>query len=113
MWTPDDLDIRIIRALASPLSFQWDVRISYAHIAEGLKVDEETVRNRLRRMNDAQFLEGWQLILNPVLLGREAAIVELRVADSESKHEVIQRLKLIEGIMLVDDFYGRELAVLT
>jgi DNA-binding Lrp family transcriptional regulator len=113
MWTPDDLDIRIIRALASPHSFQWDVRISYANVATGLKVDEETVRNRLRRMHEAEFLLGWQLILNPVLLGREAAIVELRVADGESKSEVISRLKLIEGVMLVDDFYGRELAVLT
>src|SRR6266850_3331150 len=113
MWTPDDLDIRIIRALASPHSFQWDVRISYARIAEGLKVDEETVRNRLKRMNDAQFLRGWQLVLNPVLLGREAAIVELRVADTESKAEIISRLNLLDGVMLIDDFYGRELAVLT
>jgi len=113
MWTPDDLDIRIIRALASPHSFQWDVRISYARVAAGLKVDEETVRSRLRRMNDVRFLRGWQLVLNPVLLGREAAIVELRVGDSESKPEVISRLKLLEGVMLIDDFYGKELAVLT
>jgi DNA-binding Lrp family transcriptional regulator len=113
MWTPDDLDIRIIRALASPHSFQWNVRISYARVAEGLKVDEETVRNRLKRMNDAQFLRGWQLIVNPVLLGREAAIVELKVGSGESKAEVISRLKMLEGVMLIDDFYGRELAVLT
>ena len=65
MWTPDDLDIRIIRALASPSSFQWDVRISYARVAAGLGIDEETVRNRLRHMNDVRFLQGWQLILNP------------------------------------------------
>jgi DNA-binding Lrp family transcriptional regulator len=113
MWTPDDLDIRIIRALASPHSFQWDVRITYAHVAEGLGVDEETVRSRLRHMNDVRFLRGWQLILNPSLLGREAAIVELRVGDSESKPEVISRLKLLEGVMLIDDLYGKELAVLT
>ena len=113
MWTPDDLDIRIIRALASPHSFQWDVRISYARVAKGLKVDEETVRNRLKRMNDAQFLLGWQLVLNPVLLGREAAIIELRVGDTESKAEVIARLKMVEGVMLIDDFYGKELAVTT
>jgi len=113
MWTPDDLDIRIIRALASPSSFQWDVRISYALVAAGLEVDAETVRNRLRHMNDVRFLRGWQLILNPGLLGREAAIVELRVGDSESKPEVISRLKLLEGVMLIDDFYGKELAVTT
>jgi DNA-binding Lrp family transcriptional regulator len=113
MWTPDDLDIRIIRALASPGSFQWDVRISYARVAAGLHVDEDTVRNRLRRMNDARFLLGWQLILNPVLLGREAAIVELRVGDSESKPEVISRLKMLEGVTLIADFAGKELAVTT
>ncbi len=113
MWTPDDLDIRIIRALASPASFQWDVRISYARVAEGLEVDEETVRNRLRRMNDAKFLLGWQLVINPVLLGREAAIIEMRVGDSETKSEVISRLQMLEGVVLIDDFYGKELAVTT
>ena len=113
MWTPDDLDIRIIKALASPSSFQWDVRISYAHVAAGLHVDEETVRHRLKHMNDVRFLRGWQLMLNPALLGREAAMVELRVSDSESKPEVISRLKLLEGVMLIDDLYGKELAVLT
>jgi DNA-binding Lrp family transcriptional regulator len=113
MWTPDDLDIRIIRALASPHSFQWDVRISYARVAQGLKVDEETVRNRLKRMNEAKFLQGWQLVLNPVLLGRKAAIVELRVGETSSKPEAISQLKLVEGVMQIDDFYGKELAVLT
>jgi DNA-binding Lrp family transcriptional regulator len=64
-------------------------------------------------MNDAQFLRGWQLVLNPALLRREAAIVELSVGASISKPEAISRLKLLEGVMLIDDFYGRELAVLT
>lgn len=113
MWTPDDLDIRIIRALASPHSFQWDVRISHAKVAARLDVDEETVRSRLEHMKEVRFLRGWQLILNPGLLGREAAIVELGVGESESKPEVISRLKLLEGVMLIDDLYGKELAVLT
>lgn len=113
MWTPDDLDIRIIKALASPSSFQWNVRIPYAQVAAGLDVDEETVRHRLKHMNDVRFLRGWQLVLNPALLGREAAIVELRVDDSESKPEVISRLRLLEGVMLIDDLYGKDLAVLT
>lgn len=113
MWTPDDLDIRIVKALASPSSFQWDVRVPYAHVAAGLDVDEETVRHRLKHMNDVGFLRGWQLVLNPALLGREAAIVELIVGDEESKPEVVSRLKLLEGVMLIDDLYGNELAVLT
>ena len=111
MWTPDDLDIRIVKAMASPHSFQWDVRISYARVAEGLAIDEETVRSRLRHMNDVGFIEGWQLILNPVLLGRKAATVELGVKDPESKAEAISRLKNVECVTLIDDFYGSELAV--
>jgi len=111
MWSPDDLDIRIIKAMASPHSFQWDVRISYAHVAKGLAIDEETVRNRLRHMNDVGFLQGWQLLLNPILLGWEAAVVELRVGESVSKREVISRLRLLERVTLIDDFYDRELAV--
>lgn len=113
MWTPDDLDIRIIRALASPSSFQWDVRISYAKVAAGLGIDEETVRHRLKHMNDVRFLGGWQLILNPVLLGRMAAIVELNVGDSESKAEVISRLSLLPCVTLIDNLYGKDLAVTT
>jgi DNA-binding Lrp family transcriptional regulator len=111
MWSPDDQDIRIIRALASPHSFQWDVRISFANVAGQLAMDEETVRNRLRRMNQVGFLQGWQLILNPSMLGRRAAMVELGVSDPKSKATAISRLRLLEGVTLVDDFYGNKLAV--
>jgi DNA-binding Lrp family transcriptional regulator len=111
MWTPDDLDIRIIKAMASPSSFQWDVRISYAHVAKGLAIDEQTVRNRLRRMHDAAFLKGWQLVLNPILLGRKAAIVELRANGPVFKAVAISQLNLLEGVTRIDNFYGNELAV--
>jgi len=113
MWSPDDLDIRIIKALASPSSFQWDVRISFANVAKRFAIDEETVRNRVKRMNKVGFLQGWQLVLNPSLLGREAAMVELGVSDPESKPSLISRLRLLEGVTLIDDFYGGKLAVQT
>jgi DNA-binding Lrp family transcriptional regulator len=113
MWSPDDEDIRIVKALASPSSFQWDVRISFANVARGLAIDEATVRNRLTRMHEAGFLQGWQLVLNPSMLGREAAMVELGVSDPESKPDAISRLRLLEGVTLIDDFYGNKLAVQT
>jgi len=37
--------------------------------------------------------------------------VELRVGESVSKTEAISRLKLLERVTLIDDFYDRELAV--
>jgi DNA-binding Lrp family transcriptional regulator len=37
--------------------------------------------------------------------------VELRVGESASKAEAISRLSLLEGVTLIEDFYGRDLAV--
>lgn len=111
MWSPDDLDIQIIKALASPHSFQWDVRISNAHVAKGLDVDEETVRNRLRHMKESGFLQGWELAINPIILDREAAIVELQVDDPKTKLRAISELKLMENVTIIENFYGKELAV--
>lgn len=111
MWTPDELDIRIIRAMASPASYQWDVRISYSRLSNRLGVDAETIRARLRRMVEVGFLVGWQLVLNPSLLEREAAVIELRLGETPNKNAIITQLGLVEGVTLIEDFYGHELAV--
>jgi len=62
-------------------------------------------------MHQVGFLQGWQLVLNPSLLGRQAAMVELGVSDPESKPNLISRLRLLEGLTLIDDFYGSKFAV--
>jgi hypothetical protein len=91
MWTTDDLDIPVKRAIASPHSFPWDVHSSDARVAAGLHIDEETARKWLRRMNDARFLRGWHFVVNLVLLGREAAVAELRFGDSKSTSKYFPR----------------------
>jgi len=48
----DDLDVRIIKELASPASPQWNVKQTYSNIARRLGVDEETVRRRLKRAEE-------------------------------------------------------------
>jgi len=47
------------------------------------------------------------------MLGREAAMVELAVSDPESKPSAISRLRLLEGVTLIDDVYGSKLAFQT
>jgi len=108
----DTLDIRIIKELQSPASFQWDPRKSYAALAEILGVDKETVRRRLVRMRKDGFLQGWQLVVNPHLIGREAASVELETVDPEAKGIAIPRIMLVEGVTLIFDFHGKGLQVL-
>ena len=108
----DDLQIRIIKELTSPSSFRWDVRESYARIAEKLGVDEETVRRRVKRARESGFLKGWQLVLNPHLVGRESAGVQIEVDNEQRKNAVISQIEQLDGIVIVIDFHGRGLRVI-
>lgn len=109
--SPDDLDSRILRELASPASPQWDVRVSYAKIAKKLGVDEETVRRRLKRAKERGSLPGWRLLVNPNLLGCEAAAVRLTSGEASLKQDALPKLLLVEGVMVVVDFQGASLLV--
>jgi len=103
---PDALDRRIMRELESPGSFQWNIRESYASVAKKVGVDEETVRKRANRMREAGILKGWQLIINPHILGRESASIELEVKDQSNKQAALSQIELMDGIISILDFNG-------
>jgi DNA-binding Lrp family transcriptional regulator len=107
----DDLDIKIMRELASPASPQWNVRESYSNIARKLGVDEETVRLRIKRAKDRGFLPSWRMMVNPKLIGYEVAGLDLEVADEEKKIEVISKIKHIDGVTNIADFRGKGVVV--
>jgi DNA-binding Lrp family transcriptional regulator len=108
---PDDLDIRLMREIASPASYRWDVTESLSSMARKLGVDEETVRRRLKRAQLSGLLGGFHLIPNPHLLGRDAVEVDLEVAG-EDKDAAISQLELVDGVILVVDFHGKALRVM-
>ena len=110
MLQPDDLDRRIMRELESPGSLRWDIRASYASIAKKIGVDEETVRKRIVRVRESGLVLGWQLVVNPHLIGRDAASVEFEVNASD-KIFAIDQFKLMDGIISVLNFYGKGLQV--
>ena len=107
----NDLDVRLMRELASPGSFRWDVRESYSNIARKLGIDEETVRRRLKRAQLAGVLEGFHLIPNPHLFHMESSAVELEVDNEAKKQEIVSQIRLLEGVVLVVDFHGNRLRV--
>ena len=108
----DDLQIRIMKELASPRSFRWDIRESYASIAERLGVDEETVRRRVKQARQSGFLKGWKLFLNPHLIGWESTGMQLDIDDEERKAEVISQIQQLDGVVILVDFHGRALRVI-
>lgn len=106
MYRLDDLDVKILRALGSPGSLQWNVRVSYSSIARRLGVDEETVRRRLKRAEDAGAFPGWKMMLNPRLIGCEAASLDVDVQDEKTKGRAIDEIKRLAGVIKILNFRG-------
>jgi DNA-binding Lrp family transcriptional regulator len=106
-----NLQLKIMRELASPRRFGSSLRPTYSGIAKKLGIDEETVRVRVRQAQRTGLILGWQLAINPHLLGREATSVLLEVKDPSSKPAMISKIKLIDEVVLIMDFYDRPLRV--
>ena len=113
MIQPDGLDKKIVKEMLSPASLQWNVRQSFHNIAKRLEVDEDTVRRRVERMRKAGFLRGWQIIVNPHLIGCEAASFDLEIAKSDAATRTVSDLKLVPGVVNILLFYGGRLRIMT
>jgi AraC-like DNA-binding protein len=56
-------------------------------------------------------LLGWRLILNANLLGRESHILALELLDIEKKDRTIAQISQVDGVVLIQSFYGKILQV--
>jgi DNA-binding Lrp family transcriptional regulator len=100
-----------MKELASTTNFGSYLRPTYSDVAKKLGVDEETVRLRVSKAKHAGSILGWQLAINPHVLGREATSVMLEVNDSSLKQSMISQIKLIDEVVLIMDFYEKPLRV--
>jgi DNA-binding Lrp family transcriptional regulator len=111
----DSLDIRVYRELfhgrtGPPL--ESDIRRSYRSMARKLKIDEVTIRKRVKRFQQSGFLKGWRLFVNPALLGMRLAQLWLNVRPPSDKHDLIAKLRLMPGVIAISDYYGSTLTVI-
>lgn len=81
-------------------------------MARKLGIDEETVRKRFKRAKELGSLPGWRMMINPRLVGWEAANLDLEVIHEGSKAEAISRARRLEGVTTVLDFQGRGMMVM-
>lgn len=111
----DELDIAIIRSLfgtTNTLPLSPDPRPSFSAMARKLKVDEVTIRNRVRKMESTGVLKGRTLQLNPGLVGLTAASLLIDVLPPSSKADVIKKLLLMQGVLAVLSNIGNSLGII-
>ena len=106
---PDILDCQIIRELSGPSSMQWNVKPSYADIAKRIGIDEETVRKRIKQMEETGVIAGWRVIIHPNVIGCAEVFVDLSVCDVNRKKDVIEQLRLLDGMIFILNFEGESL----
>ena len=81
----DDLDRNILDFL------QKDGRMAASHIADDLDISIPTVTDRIKKLSESGVIKGFQVTLDPKLLGLDvSAIITVISESSEHYKEVIQ-----------------------
>ncbi len=108
-WLVDSLDIRILRELVQGGTV-WPANpgLAFSHraLARRLGVSAGTVRNRVLRMTRTGFLRGIHVYVNPSALGLVSGSYTLEIPQGSSRHQVIDRLSQIGGVVFFEDFHG-------
>lgn len=103
----DRLDVRILRELlqgeGTPL--QPEFRRSFRAISKRLHIDEDTVRNRVRRFEDTGLVRDWHLVVNPHFLNQEDVGAWFDVSPAVSMEDLVARLQLLEGMLIIIPMY--------
>ena len=105
----DGFDVRIIQELTQAqtlLAGHPGLAGSYREIARKVDLPPSTVRGRIQRMYRAGVLRGSSLYPNPTLLGLRVGAYTFEVAPTLRKREVVERLKLLDGVWFLQNFTG-------
>ncbi len=103
----DKTDIAIVRELfqglpSSPI--RPETKLSFRQVAKRLGLAEGTVRSRTKKLVDSGFIRGWAVHPNPGLLGLSVGVLGFEVGVSP-KREVVEKLRLVEGNLLLVDYH--------
>ncbi len=108
----DRLDVRILGELLGGDAAAPSVRKPFRAMAERLRVDENTVRNRIEKLRRSGFLKGWWVAVNPSVLGVKVAQVWLDVHSVSDKAAAVKKISLVSGVGLILDYFGSGLSLL-
>jgi DNA-binding Lrp family transcriptional regulator len=102
----DSLDIKIFLAMGTRnYLFQGEQNrhLNLKLIAKELDVDPDTVRARIRKMEESGFIKYYQVFPNYRIFGLHCFAVGLIFPEIAAKKEALRKLKLIENVAWVDE----------
>ncbi len=111
----DELDVKIFRALMSERTVAQSTtqfRSSVRTIASRLGADDTTVRNRYKRLQESGAMSGWNFIVNPTFFGCRMGTIMLDVEPESAKADMIRKLKLVDSVVMLMNFYGKALSIM-
>ncbi len=100
----DRIDIRLLGQLARGMSsqgFQPEVKGVYGRIAKKLGLDEDTVRKRVERLESTGVILGWQLVMNPNVLGLKMFAIWMTVSPQLRIEEAVRKIRLVHGVITI------------
>ncbi len=86
--------------------------MSFRTIGKKLGVSEGTIRKRSREMYASGLVKGSTIFPNPRLFGLMTSVYSLDVSSSFPKSEMIERLRFVDGVIMIDNFHGSFLSVI-
>jgi DNA-binding Lrp family transcriptional regulator len=110
----DELDVKILRALISEREVAPSnpkVKSSLRALAARLGADDMTVNYRYKKLQESGVMSVWSLLLNPTFFGYRVMEVMVDVQPESGKPDMIRKLKLVNEITGIVDFYGKGLVL--
>ena len=110
----DQLDVKILRSLISERAVSpsnASVKLSLRGIAARLGADDMTVRYRYKRLQESGCLSVWSLLVNPAFFGYRVTEVMVDVQPESGKPDMIRKLKLVNEITGMVNFYGKAISI--
>ena len=79
---------------------------SFRSMARGLGVDQGTIRNRMKALQEQRMLRGWYLGISPGLTGHYVIHAWVSTRDEDAKGDLITSLLSHPGVERVCDYLG-------
>jgi DNA-binding Lrp family transcriptional regulator len=110
----DELDVKILRALISERAVapsNPNIKSSLRAIAARLGADDMTLSYRYKKLQEWGCMSVWTLLVNPAYFGYRMADLMIDVQPEAGKSDMIRKLKLVNEITGMVNFYGKGLRI--